>query len=70
MTIFEALQRAANTSIEPVLAPLREGELARSCMDPGRARSELGWEPEIPLEAGLHQTYRSLVAEFEAAVPS
>ncbi len=64
-TILAHLQRAAGTAIEPELAPLREGELERSCLDPGRARIELGWEPEIDLADGLRQTYEALAAEFE-----
>jgi UDP-glucose 4-epimerase len=64
-TIFTLLQECAGTSVEPVLAPLRPGELERSCMDPGRARRELGWRAEVDLAAGLESTYRALVAEFE-----
>jgi len=65
MTIFNLLQEAAGTEIEPVLAPLRAGELERSCMDPSRARAELGWQAEIELADGLQRTYHALLAEFE-----
>jgi UDP-glucose 4-epimerase len=64
-TLLEGLQHAAGTAVEPVPAPLREGELERSCLDRGRARRELGWEPAIELEDGLRRTYEALVAEFE-----
>jgi UDP-glucose 4-epimerase len=67
MRIFRLLQDVAGTSVEPVLAPLRPRELERSCMDPRRARRELGWHAEIPLADGLHSTYHALAAEFEAA---
>ena len=67
MQIFETLQAAAGTSLEPVLAPLRPGELERSCMDSGRAARELGWRAEIALEDGLRDTYRALLAEFRRA---
>jgi UDP-glucose 4-epimerase len=67
MQIFEMLQRAAGTSIEPVLAPLRPRELEQSCMDASRAQRELGWRAEITLEDGLRSTYHALVEEFEAA---
>jgi UDP-glucose 4-epimerase len=66
MQIFELLQRAAGTSIEPVLAPLRPRELEQSCMDPSQAQRELGWRAGISLEDGLRSTYHALVAEFEA----
>ena len=66
MQIFKVLQRAAGTSLDPVLAPLRPGELEQSCMDPTRAGRELGWQAEISLEDGLNSTYAALVEEFEA----
>ena len=65
--IFRELQVVAETSLEPVLAPLRAGELERSCMDPSRARRELAWSAEIALADGLRQTYEALVAEFQRA---
>ncbi|MDP8908452.1 MAG: GDP-mannose 4,6-dehydratase [Chloroflexota bacterium] len=64
-SLLQTLQRGAGTSIEPELAPLREGELERSCMDPSRARRELGWQAQVPLEDGLTSTYRALVHQFE-----
>ena len=41
---------------EPELAPPRPGDLARSALDPGRARSELGWEPQVSLHDGVART--------------
>ena len=58
-TILELLQEAAGTDVEPVPAPLREGELMRSCMDPARAARELGWRAEIELSDGLAATFQS-----------
>lgn len=66
--IFELLQHAAGTESQAELAPLRPGELERSCLDPGRAREELGWRAEIGLRDGLERTYHALVAEFAGAV--
>jgi UDP-glucose 4-epimerase len=63
--IWADLQQASGVSVEPELAPLREGELERSCMDPSRARRELGWQAEIPLVTGLAETYSALIDEFE-----
>jgi UDP-glucose 4-epimerase len=63
--IFDVLRSAAGTTIEPELAPLRPGELERSCMDPTRARRELGWEAEMGLHSGLVETYGALTHEFE-----
>jgi UDP-glucose 4-epimerase len=64
--LFSVLAAAAGSSIEPELLPLRDGELERSCMDPTRAMTTLGWRAHIDLENGLTQTYGELVAGFEA----
>ena len=66
-TIFESLRASAGVEIEPVLAPLRTGELERSCLDPSRAERGLGWKAAVELESGLASTYRALVEEFRAA---
>jgi UDP-glucose 4-epimerase len=65
--IFELVREAAGVESEPELAPLREGELERSCMDPSAAAEKLGWRAEVPLDRGIAETYRALVADFEAA---
>jgi UDP-glucose 4-epimerase len=65
--LYAQLQQAAGRSLEPLLAPLRPGELERSCLDPTRARRELGWEPRVDLREGLRATYDALAAEFAAA---
>jgi UDP-glucose 4-epimerase len=66
-SLYAELQAAAHSSIEPLLAPLRTGELERSCMDPSRAREVFGWVAQTALSDGLRSTYTALVAEFEAA---
>jgi UDP-glucose 4-epimerase len=67
MSVWRTLAAASGVDLEPILAPLRAGELERSCMDPSRAREELGWVAQIPLDEGLRESYRALVEEFEAA---
>jgi len=58
-TVLRELQSAAGTALEPRCAPIRAGELMRSCLDPARARERLGWSAEIPLAEGLSVTYSS-----------
>jgi UDP-glucose 4-epimerase len=65
--IFELVRTAAGVESDPDLAPLREGELERSCMDPTAAAEQLGWRAEIPLKRGIEETYNALTAEFKAA---
>lgn len=66
-TVWNELQRAAGTEIEPQLADLRPGELQHSCLDAARAERELGWRAEVPIAEGLRLTYEALVEEFRAA---
>ncbi|HEY5389918.1 MAG TPA: NAD-dependent epimerase/dehydratase family protein [Solirubrobacteraceae bacterium] len=65
--LYDELQRAAGVTLEPQLAPLRAGELERSCLDSSRAREEFGWSATVELREGLHATYHALVAEFAAS---
>ena len=45
---------------EPEFAPERPGEVMRSCLDVGRAKRELGWEPEVDLRDGLRRILAGL----------
>jgi UDP-glucose 4-epimerase len=65
-TLLAALQRIAGTSIVPEEAPLRPGELERSCLDPTRAHTQLHWRAEIGIEEGLKSTYQALTEGFES----
>jgi UDP-glucose 4-epimerase len=58
LELLETLQRAAGTSVAPGFEPLRPGELRRSALDSARLRA-LGWEPAVPFERGLAETYAS-----------
>jgi UDP-glucose 4-epimerase len=45
---------------EPQFAPERPGEVRRSCLDPTRARRELGWEVTVGLRDGLRRVLATL----------
>jgi UDP-glucose 4-epimerase len=68
--LYEELENAAGKRMTPELAPLRAGELARSCMNPTLAQVVLQWRAEVTLMDGLRKTYRALVAEFERDEPA
>ena len=51
-----------SSSPEATLAPLRPGELQASCLDISLAGTRLGWQPEIPLDAGLSSAVLELAA--------
>lgn len=63
--LYRILQDAAGTALDAELGPLRPGELEHSCLDPRRAARELGWRAEVDVRAGLEQTYRAMVEQFE-----
>jgi UDP-glucose 4-epimerase len=64
MEIFKLLAGVSGAQVEPELAPLRGGELQRSCMDPARAWRMLAWQAKVTLEVGVPATYRDLVTQF------
>jgi UDP-glucose 4-epimerase len=49
-------------TFEPEFAPARLGELARSCLDAGRARELLGWSASTSIAEGLRLTLSALEA--------
>ncbi len=64
--LLATLQKITGTSVPPVHGPARVGDVRHSLADMGRARSLLGFEPEIPLEEGLQRTVASLRPEGDA----
>jgi len=60
LEILDLLQQEAGTDLDPILVPLREGELERNCLDPTLILRDLGWVPEIGLADGVADAYRSL----------
>jgi UDP-glucose 4-epimerase len=56
LELVEVLSRHADGSFEPEHAPERPGEVHHIALDFSRARSELGWEPQVGLEEGIERT--------------
>lgn len=55
--LFDACCRAAGARAEAGFAPARDGELARSVLDPTLAGRELGFRAETSLDDGLRATW-------------
>jgi UDP-glucose 4-epimerase len=53
------LQLVEAIGATPEHAPARTGEVARSCLDVGRAAALLDWSAEVPLDDGLRRTRES-----------
>jgi UDP-glucose 4-epimerase len=56
--LYAAMAEAAGVQAEAVRGPARTGELARSALDPGRAKIHLGWEPWTDLRTGVTEVLR------------
>jgi UDP-glucose 4-epimerase len=54
--LYRAMAAAAGVTAEPVHAPARPGELARSSLDPTKAARVLGWVPGTDLATGTAAT--------------
>jgi UDP-glucose 4-epimerase len=63
LELLDVVQRAAGTSVEPQLEPLRAGELDRSAIDSRLAAEVLGWRPEHDFEQGITETFRWYASE-------
>ena len=57
LELFDACCRAAGARVEAGFAPARDGELARSVLDPTLAGRELGFRAETSLDDGLRATW-------------
>lgn len=62
--MFDLLAGLTGCKDDPHYAPVRKGEIYRSCLDSGKARKEIGWQPRFGLREGLAETvdyYRSIL---------
>ena len=58
--LLAALQQITGSKVEPIHGPGRAGDVRHSLADLGRARTLLGFEPEVSLAEGLRRTVESL----------
>lgn len=56
--LYSTMAAAAGVGDPAVTAPARVGELARSALDPGRAKIHLGWQPWTDLATGTAEVLR------------
>jgi UDP-glucose 4-epimerase len=54
--LYDVMAKLGEFPEPPKYAAARTGELARSSLDPGRAATHLGWEPQVDIETGLSRT--------------
>ena len=56
--LFRLLTTFRPRAPEPIYGPPKPGEQRRSAIDPSHAKRTLGWEPLVPLEEGLRETWK------------
>ncbi|HCD08834.1 MAG TPA: UDP-glucose 4-epimerase [Thermoanaerobacter sp.] len=69
--LVEIMNKIMNTSLKPIYAEPRKGDIIHSYLDNKKALDVLGWKPEYSLEEGLRETieyYRVKYAEDEVAI--
>jgi UDP-glucose 4-epimerase len=54
--LYRLIAGAVGSSIAPIYAPGKVGDVPRSCLDASKAGDVLGWEPWVTLEEGIAQT--------------
>ncbi|MDW8345255.1 MAG: GDP-mannose 4,6-dehydratase, partial [Verrucomicrobiae bacterium] len=61
--VYEAVAAAVGSSLKPIYAAVRPGEVMHICLDAARARKILGWQPRVPFAEGVQQTVRYIRAQ-------
>lgn len=64
LDLFNGLNKEAGTAIEPVFGPERKGDVKHSLADISKARTLLGYEPDVTVEEGLKRTFSWYKAQY------
>ena len=64
VALAEALQASAGSTVPVHYAPARPGEQQRSAVSIAKARSQLGWKPQVELHDGLQETFAFFAERF------
>jgi nucleoside-diphosphate-sugar epimerase len=67
--LLRTMNRIVGTSIDPIYAAPREGDVRDSQADITKAKRLLGYEPTVSLEEGLKKTLEWCRSETAAASP-
>ncbi len=55
--LFDALKKISGYKLDPIYQSLRAGELFRSCLNIGKAKKQLKWQPRYGFVDGLRETF-------------
>ena len=56
-SLWNMISKLAGNNTKPVYEPPRQGDILESVADIGRAKKDLGFEPEYSFEKGLKETF-------------
>jgi UDP-glucose 4-epimerase len=70
LEVVDGLVRVSGSGLRPEHRAPRPGEVARACLDPGRAERDLGWKPHTSLHDGLAETYRYFADQARTLSPA
>jgi UDP-glucose 4-epimerase len=68
--VVAGLIRASGSEIAPDFQAAKPGEVARACIDPGRAERSLGWKAQTSLPEGLALTHQFFATQPARTSPA
>jgi len=57
LQLFEYLKKEAGSQLQPVHGPERQGDVRHSLADITKAKTLLGYDPQVTVKEGLHKTF-------------
>lgn len=67
--LAETIQKVTDRKVGIVHKPLPKDDPHVRCPDIAKAKKLLGWEPKVPIEAGLRRTYAYFADQVKAVHP-
>jgi UDP-glucose 4-epimerase len=68
--VVAGLIGASGSDVTPDFQPAKPGEVARACIDPGRAERSLGWKAQTSLPEGLALTHEHFASQPARTTPA
>ena len=65
LELFNGLNKEAGTTLQPIFGPERQGDVKHSLADISKAKTLLGYNPQVTVEEGLKMTFGWYKKKFE-----
>ena len=53
--VLDTVRKTLGVKVDPIYGKKRKGEHSRVCLDPSKAKAEIGWIPKVSFEVGIPQ---------------